>query len=199
MTHMTSTLTSHTQDAVRERILDTATRMFYYQGIAATGVDSIVESAGVAKMSLYRHFGSKERLIVACLSRLDTRYHDWFVAQVEDRAGDPVAKLLSVFDVLGEWFASSHFRGCAFINATAELADPRHPARGPAMRHKERNREYVEELAGAAGATDPAGLSRQLMLLVEGAIVTALVQGDPLAAANAKAAASALVVQGVAG
>lgn len=196
--HMTSTLTSHAKDPVRERILDTATRMFYYQGIAATGVDSIVESAGVAKMSLYRHFGSKEHLIVECLSRLDVRYHEWFVAQVEDRAGDPVAKLLSVFDVLDEWFSSSHFRGCAFINATVELANPDHPARGPAMQHKERNREYVEQLAAAAGAMDPVSLSRQLMLLVEGAIVTALVQGDPMAAANAKAAASGLVAQAVA-
>src|SRR5690348_9001510 len=126
---------------VRERILDTATRLFYYQGIPATGIDNVIASAGVAKMSLYRHFGSKEQLIVECLERLDVRYHDWFVAQIEDRDGDPVSKLLSVFDVLDEWFASDHFRGCAFINATVELANPEHPARVPAMRHKERNRE----------------------------------------------------------
>lgn len=171
--------------------------MFYYQGIAATGVDSVIESAGVAKMSLYRHFGSKEKLIVECLTRLDVRYHEWFVAQVENRAVDPVDKLLSVFDVLDEWFSSSHFRGCAFINATVELADPRHPARKPAMRHKERNRAYVQELAAAAGVPDPVGLSKQIMLLVEGAIVTALVQDDLSAAANAKVAARALVMQAV--
>lgn len=178
---------------VRERILDTATRLFYYQGIPATGIDNVIASAGVAKMSLYRHFGSKEQLIVECLERLDVRYHDWFVAQIEDREGDPVSKLLSVFDVLDEWFASDHFRGCAFINATVELANPEHPARVPAMRHKERNREYVEQLARGAGIADSTGLSKQLMLLVEGAIVTALVQDDLAAAANAKAAATALV------
>lgn len=187
-----------TNEAVHERILDTATRMFYHQGIPATGVDSVIESAGVAKMSLYRHFGSKERLIVECLTRLDVRYHDWFVGQVENREGDPVDKLLSVFDVLDEWFASRHFRGCAFINATVELADPRHPARRPAMQHKERNRAYVEELATAAGVPDPVAMSRQLMLLVEGAIVTALVQDDLGAAVNAKAAARTLVTAALA-
>lgn len=202
MTHTTSpaagsaarpTVGKH--DAVRERILDTATRMFYNQGIAATGVDSVIEAAGVAKMSLYRHFGSKEKLIVECLTRLDVRYHEWFVTQVEDRAGDPVDKLLSIFDVLDEWFTSSHFRGCAFINATVELADPRHPARKPAMRHKERNRDYVQELAAAAGVPDPVRLSRQIMLLIEGAIITALVQDDMEAAKNAKEAAKVLVGQ----
>lgn len=180
---------------VRERIIETATRMFYYQGIPATGIDSVIATAGVAKMSLYRHFGSKEKLIVECLNRLDVRYHEWFVAQVEDRGGDPAEKLLSVFDVLDEWFNSSRFRGCAFINATVELADPRHPARLPAMRHKQRNREYVRDLAVAAGVADPEALATQIMLLVEGAIVTALVQDDLRAAAGAKAAARSLVEQ----
>jgi AcrR family transcriptional regulator len=169
--------------------------MFYYQGIPATGVDSVIASAGVAKMSLYRHFGSKEKLIVECLSRLDIRYHEWFVTQVEDRGGDPAEKLLSIFDVLDDWFASSHFRGCAFINATVELADPSHPARKPAIRHKRRNRDYVHQLAVEAQVPDPEALSRQIMLLVEGAIITALVQDDLAAARNAKVAARALVRQ----
>lgn len=181
------------EQPVRERILDTATRMFYRQGIPATGIDSVVAAAGVAKMSLYRHFGSKEKLIVECLERLDLRYHEWFVTEVTNRGGDAVDKLLSVFDVLDEWFHSSHFRGCAFINATVELADARHPARRPVMRHKQRDREYVQALATAAGVSDPATLSRQIMLLVEGAIVTALVQDDLSAAVNAKEAARALV------
>lgn len=192
---MTSTRNLHSDDPVRERILNTATRMFYYRGIPATGVDTIIESAGVAKMSLYRHFGSKEQLIVECLRRLDVRYHEWFVRQVEDRSTDPATKLLSLFDVLDEWFTSSHFRGCAFINATVELADPRHPARKPAILHKQRNRDYVQELAAAAGVSEPMNLAKQIMLLVEGAIVTALVQDDLKAARNAKVAASVLVNQ----
>lgn len=184
---------AQTEPGARERLITAATRLFYHEGIGAVGVDRVVTEAGVAKMSLYRHFGSKERLIVECLSRLDVRYHDWFTGQVDDRGGEPVDKLLSIFDVLDEWFTGGHFRGCAFINATVELADPQHPARQPAMRHKERNRAYVETLARSAGVADPAGLSRLIMLLVEGAIVTALVQDDPHAAANAKAAARILV------
>ncbi len=180
-------------DAVRERLLDTATRLFYYRGIPGTGVDALIDAAGVAKMSLYRHFGSKEQLIVECLARLDTRYHDWFVAQVEDRATDPAEKLLTVFDVLHEWFNDNHFRGCAFINATVELASRDHPARRPAMAHKERNRHYIEQLAAAADLPDPAGIAKTLMLLVEGAIVTALVQDDLNAALDAKRAARVLV------
>jgi AcrR family transcriptional regulator len=179
----------------RRRILDTATRLFYYRGIVATGVDTITAEAGVAKMSLYRHFGSKEQLIVDCLARLDVRYHNWFVEQVEDHSTDPTEKLLSIFDVLDGWFSSNHFRGCAFINATIDLADLNHPARGPVLAHKQRNRQYVEELATAAGFANPAALAKRIMLLIEGAIITALVQEDPDAAKDAKQAARALVTQ----
>ncbi|TWP37587.1 TetR/AcrR family transcriptional regulator [Leekyejoonella antrihumi] len=170
----------------RERILAAATRMFYHQGITNTGIDAVIESAGVAKMSLYRHFGSKDQLIVECLARLDTRYHNWFVEQVENHDVEPTERVLSVFDVLDEWFHDDHFRGCAFINATVELADRSHPARQPAMAHKRRNREYVEQLVERADLPDPPVLARQIMLLIEGAIVTALVQEDLDAALDAK-------------
>lgn len=177
----------------RERIIRAATRLFYRQGIPRTGVDAVIDAADVAKMSLYRNFRSKDQLITECLRRLDLRYHNWFVEQVRHRSEQPQEALLSVFDVLDEWFASDDFRGCAFINATVELADPRHPARVPAMAHKRRNREYLVQLARAAGIQDPATLGKQLMLLVEGAIVTALVQRDPDAAKHAKDAARVLI------
>lgn len=175
------------------RILDAATRLFYYQGIPNTGIDAITETAGTAKMSLYRNFGSKDALIVECLNRLDVRFHDWFVTQVEDRTCDPREKLLSAFDVLDEWINSSRFRGCAFINATVELADPRHPAKEAVLAHKRRNRDYIEELARACNVSEPTALARQLMLLIEGAMVTALVQEDRHAAQDAKQAARALL------
>lgn len=181
--------------SVHERILDAATRLFYYNGVSSTGINTVIESAGVAKMSLYRHFGSKEQLIVECLTRLDIRYHTWFVEQVENRGGDPVEKLLSVFDVLDEWFGSNHFRGCAFINATVELANPMHPARKPAMAHKKRNRDYIEQLAVGADISHPQAIAKQIMLLIEGSIVTALVQNDPKAALDAKEVARALLIQ----
>lgn len=105
---------------------------------------------------------------------------------MQGRGGHPQDARISIFDVLDEWFASDDFRGCAFINATVELADPRHPAREPAIAHKRRNREYIIELAQAAGISDPVRLARQLMLLVEGAIVTALVQQNADAAKDAR-------------
>lgn len=180
-------------DPARGRILDAATRLFYYHGINNTGVDKIIADANVAKMSLYRNFGSKDQLIVECLNRLDVRYHDWFVAQVENRTSDPREKLLSAFDVLHEWINSRHFRGCAFINATVELADPQHPARQPVLAHKRRNRCYIQRLAQACDVPDPAAFARQIMLLIEGAMVTALVQDDLGAAQDAKRAAGALL------
>lgn len=167
--------------------------MFYYQGIPSTGVDSVVARAGVAKMSLYRHFGSKDQLVVECLELLDRRYHEWFVRQVEDTGGEPADKLLAIFDVLDGWFHSSSFRGCAFMNATVQLADPTHPAHAPIIAHKRRDRDYIQTLAVAAGVADPAALSRQIMLLAEGSIITALVQEDLAAATDAKEAARVLV------
>ena len=100
---------------------------------------------------------------------------------------------MSVFDVLDAWFNSPHFRGCAFINATVELADPAHPAHAPVLAHKRRNREYLAELAGRAGVVDVEAFSRQLMLLVGGSIITALVQRDFDAAKDAKRVARALL------
>ncbi len=182
-----------TVDTPRERILDTATRLFYRNGVTNTGVDTVAKVAKVAKMTMYRQFGSKSQLVVECLDRLDIRYHDWFVAQVENSAVDPHDKLLAVFDVLDDWFHSLKFRGCAFINATVELADSRHLAKGPVQAHKRRNREYIQELAEQCDLPDPQALARQIMLLVEGSIITALVQRDVNAARDAKQAARTLL------
>lgn len=198
MGQTTTARTAPAGEPARERIIRAATRLFYRQGIPHTGVDAIIGEADVARMSLYRNFRTKDQLIAECLRRLDVRYHNWFVEQVRGRANRPEDALLSVFDVLDEWFASDDFRGCAFINATVELADPRHPAREPAIAHKRRNREYITELATAAGISNPETFAKQLMLLVEGAIVTALVQDDPDAAKDAKKAARALVTNALA-
>lgn len=181
------------EDSPRERILETAIRLFYHEGIANTGVDTVARAAHVAKMTMYRHFGSKDRLIVECLDRLDVRYHNWFVAQVEQRTDEPHDQLFTVFDVLDEWFHSRGFRGCAFINATVELADSKHPVNGPVLAHKQRNRDYIRELATKCKVPSPEAFARQIMLLVEGAIITALVQRDVDAAKDAKQAAQALL------
>lgn len=173
-------------DGARERLLAEASRLFYQRGLNGVGIDAIVEQAGVARMTLYNQFGSKDGLIAQCLDYLDTRYHDWFVRQVTARSQDPRERLLVLFDVLDDWFRSGTFRGCAFINASVELADPQHPGHDAIVAHKRRTRDYLRELAEDAGARDAAGLSDALMLLIEGAIVTALVERDYEAALRAR-------------
>jgi AcrR family transcriptional regulator len=177
----------------RSKILDAAARLFYRQGIRAVSVDEVAEAASVTKVTVYKHFRSKDNLIASCLHMLDDRFTAWFVAEVEAADSDPDARLIAVFDVLGRWFHQRGFRGCAFINATVELADPTHPAHGAVAVHKERTRDFFRDLAVAAGVADPDTISDQWMLLSEGAIVTALVEDDRDAAQRARKAAEALL------
>jgi AcrR family transcriptional regulator len=173
----------------RERILQAAGRLFYRHGYHATGIDRIVAEAGVAKMSLYQHFGSKDELVAAFLARRDDYWCDWLAARVQALAGAPRARLLAVFDALGEWFKSEDFRGCAFINAAAEFPDAEHHARVLSRRHKQRVQAYFKDLAEAARMSRPGELAAQLALLAEGAIVTAQVGDAREAAGRAKAIA----------
>ena len=181
------------QASARDRIVSVATRLFYKRGIRAVGVDTVIAESGVAKTTLYKHFRSKDALIAECLHRLDERYFRWFESEVEARATDPRARLGALFDVLDDWFQRPDFRGCAFINAAVELVDADHPARGAIANHKRRSRELIERLAREAGLEDPRMVSDQLTLLMEGAIITALVEGDWQAARRAGAAASRLM------
>lgn len=179
--------------SARERILSTATRLFYRRGIHAVGVNTVIADSDVAKTTLYAHFRSKDELIAECLHRLDERYFRWFVEETNRRAEQPRDRLMAMFDVYDEWFQSRDFRGCAFINAAVELADARHPAAAPIANHKRRSRELVERLAREAGFSDPKAISDHLTLLMEGAIITALVEGDWQAARRARAAALRLL------
>ena len=179
-----STLTSP-----RERILAAASRLFYMHGFHATGIDRIIAEASVAKMSLYQHFGSKDELVAVFLERRDDYWCDWLAGRVSALATAPRARLLAVFDALGEWFESPDFRGCAFINAAVEFPDVKHSARVASKGHKERVHAYLKSLAEAAKLSQPAELAAQLALLVEGAIVTALVTPGAVPAKRAKAIA----------
>jgi AcrR family transcriptional regulator len=168
-----------------DRILETADRLFYGQGIRAMGVDTIAAEIGISKRTLYNHFPSKDALIVAYLQRR--------LRLIPTSTKPPAQQILDDFDRLERAFASEGFRGCAFVNAVAELKDPRHAANEIALAFKDMRRQWFRELLGRAGVADPDGLSLQLMLLVDGAIAAALVRKDPTVARAAKEAARVLL------
>lgn len=174
----------------RERLIDAAIRLFEEQGIRATGIDQLLAEAGVAKMSLYKHFGGKDGLVVASLRRRDELFRETFLAMVETRHGAR-ARVLGVFDALEKWFCRPGFRGCLFLNAAAELPEGGCEARRAIAEHKGWVRGRLGELACGAGGDEE--LADQLMLLFEGAIARAYVTGDPTVAREARNAAAVLL------
>ena len=174
----------------REHLVETAMAVFNRDGFHAAGIDRILAEAGVAKMTLYNHFRSKDDLILAALRRRDEEFRHWFAHALEQRTPDPVERLYALFDVLGEWFEAADFRGCTFINAAAEYGDHANPIHVAVAEHKQLVEGYIANLAAAAGAPAPDRLARSLMLLMEGAIVVAHASGDVAkVAADARLAA----------
>jgi AcrR family transcriptional regulator len=181
-------------DGPRERLLRAADQLFYTRGIRNVGIDEVILAAGVAKASLYTHFRSKDELIAEYVRQRDARWRSWFREAVSARASAPRERLLAVFDVLAEWLASPGFRGCAFQNASIEMADATHPARATAAANKGAVRSYLGELARESGVADPRALADQLSLVAEGAIVTAVILGPAETAAVARSARATAVV-----
>ncbi|WP_345815624.1 TetR/AcrR family transcriptional regulator [Paraburkholderia sp. PREW-6R] len=185
--------------STRERLLDAAEALIYAGGIHATGVDAIVKRSGTARKSFYTHFESKDALVAAALERRDARWMNWFIEGTNRRGKTARKRLLGMFDVLREWFMSEDFHGCAFLNAAGEIASAEHPVRIVAREHKARLFAFVEsqftEYAERGGfdADRVARLSRQWLILLDGAIAVALVSGQADAALDARAAAAALL------
>jgi AcrR family transcriptional regulator len=180
-------------EGVRDRLLDVVDDLFYTRGIRNVGIDEIIARAGVAKASLYKHFPSKDALVAAYVRRRAARWGEWFRGEVERRGGAPRERLLTVFDVLAEWIASSGFRGCAFQNAAVELADRTHEAHAAVIENKRGVHAYLRSLAQDAELHAPDALASQLAVLVEGAIVAAHVGGTPSPVVAARSAAATLV------
>ena len=158
-----------------EQILTTAAELFFAHGIRAVGVDTIAAESGVTKMTLYKHFGSKDGLVAAYLRTRDDEWHERWGAAVEAHR-DPVARLLAAFDAYEGSLTRDNFRGCPFINAAAELPDLDHPGREVVAAHKSAISDRLAVLAEQAGVNDPGNIAEQLLLLLDGGFVTASIQ-----------------------
>lgn len=157
---------------VRDRILDTASRLFYQRGVRAVGVDLVVQEAAVAKMSLYRYFPTKDDLIVAFLEREDREF--WALwDEVAAANPDPADELRAHMRWIAERLARENYRGCPQINVAAEFAEQDHPARQVAQRHMQRLREHLHSIAERLGVPHPGPLAARLALLINGAFVSA--------------------------
>ena len=179
--------------AKRDRLIDTAIELFNRDGYRATGIDKILAESGVAKMTLYNHFGSKDALILAALERRDARWREWFRHALTRRAKSPRGRLLAVFDALEEWFAQADFQGCMFMRAASEYCACDDPIHAASAEHQRRILADLRDLAAAAGAQRPAKLARELLLLVLGATVATQVNGPVGAGKAAKNAAEVLI------
>jgi len=179
----------------RERILATAYELFSRRGIRAVGIDEVIERAGVAKATLYRHFPSKDDLVLAFLERREQLWtREWVEAEARRRGSTPEAQLLAIFDAFDEWFHADDFEGCSFIKVLLETADLEHPVGAASAVHLENIRSIVRTLAEEADLRDPAGFALSWHILMKGSIVQAA-EGDRNAAQRAKAIGALLIDQ----
>ena len=170
----------------RERLVNAAYELFSHQGIQAVGVDAIIERSGVARQTMYRHFASKQDLVLAFLERREELWtRKWLESEVVRRATDPHERLLAIFDVFDGWFRSPDFEGCSFINVMLEHPDISHPVHRAAAAYLAGIRHFLEGLARQAGIPDAEGFARQWHILMKGSIVAAG-EGDHDAALRAK-------------
>jgi AcrR family transcriptional regulator len=176
----------------RERILDTAFRLFYARGVRAVGVDTVIAESKVAKATLYKHFARKDDLVLAYLDRVDEIWRGQLAAAAAAAGDDPRDQLVGMFDALRTTCRTDGYRGCAFINTAAEAA-PGSDVHARTVAHKAAVRAWVRDLTVQAGATHPDALAASLVLLLDGGLAAGVLDGDPAAADAAKAAATVLV------
>lgn len=179
--------------AARERILDTATRLFYGNGVRAVGVDTIIAESTVAKATFYKHFPAKEDLVLAYLDRVDQMWTGRLHAAAAAAGQDPADQLVGLFDALRSACRTEGYRGCGFINTAAE-AVPGGRVHERSVAHKDAVRAWIGDLAARAGVADPSTLARALTLLLDGGLSAGVLDGDPNAADAARTAAQMLVV-----
>jgi AcrR family transcriptional regulator len=161
----------------RDRILDTAARLFYDHGVHAVGQQQLIEECGCGKNLLYREFASKDDLVVAYLDRKSREWAEKVEAAIAPYAGDPVAQIVAIVRTAAEQGAAPGYRGCPFLNVHAEFPDPDHPANRASVAHRKANLERFRNLAEQAGARDPELLADRIMLIVDGMYANAAMLG----------------------
>ncbi|SCG41116.1 TetR/AcrR family transcriptional regulator [Micromonospora coxensis] len=180
------------RQSARERILETAFRLFYAHGPRGVGVDTVIAESGVAKATLYKHFPRKDDLVLAYLDTVDQAWFGALRAAARAAGDDPRDQLVGMFDALGTACRREGYHGCAFINTAAESA-PGSAVHARTVEHKTVVRAWVTDLARRAGARDPDRLARRLTLLLDGGLAAGVLEADPAAPAEARAAAEVLV------
>jgi AcrR family transcriptional regulator len=182
----------------RARILDAAYELFSQNGIQAVGIDALISRSGVARQTLYRHFASKQDLVLAFLERREQEWtRRWLEEEVRSRANGPAERLLAIFDVFDEWFGRSDFEGCSFINVMLEHPDPTDPVHRASVSYLAGIRGILEGLAREAGIAGARDFAREWHILMKGSIVAAG-EGDPAAARRAKRIGALLLEDAVA-
>ena len=158
----------------RERILETAYELFSRNGLRAVGIDEVIDKASVAKATLYRHFSSKDELVLAFLRRREDRWtHGWVEQEARRRGETAEEQLLAIFDLFDEWFHRDDFEGCSFINVLLEVGDVGHPVGRASAEHLANIRALIATLAAEAGLRDPDEFARSWCILMKGSIVQA--------------------------
>lgn len=179
----------------RQRIQDSAYVLFSHRGIGAVGINEIIDAAGVAKATLYRHFASKDELVLDFLERREQAWtREWLEAEARRRGSTPEEQLLAIFDVFSEWFVREDFEGCTFINVLLETTDRESAVRRACTIYLGRIRTIVRTLAEEAGFREPEAFAHSWHILMKGSIVAAA-EGDVEAGRRAQAMARSLIEQ----
>jgi AcrR family transcriptional regulator len=177
----------------RDELVQKALASFYVGGFHAIGMDRLAKETGVSKTAIYKHFRTKEDLILATLRLRDEQFRNWLRRRVEALASDPEDQLMAIFDALGEWFEEPGYRSCLFVKASSEYQDSSHPIHATAAEHKRLLRIYFTSIAEQTKAADPKALARQLLLIKEGAIVLAHLHDHLDVIADARALARTVI------
>ncbi len=178
---------------MQERILAAASRLFQANGINATGVDTIVAEAGIAKMTLYKYFPAKEDLILEVVRQRSREFAEWLANRLNTTARNPAEKLQLLFDAVEEWLANPQCSGLAFIKASAEFPQPDNAVNKLSVELSAEFRDYITSLARDAGVRTPEALGLQLAMLIEGAVLSQQLSKNNTALEYARQAARVLI------